>query len=336
MQVFSIQQQEFVMVTVNKTSLAMKAAALFIAAVLAACMGALACGAGTAHADTSSYNTVGIKVAQSYKQAQVMVDLINKERGKRGLSKVKLDKALTTAAIQRAAELAMYVPNSTPHMRPDGRNAHTVSSRVCYENCLEGETFITSSNSFPTAKFMLGMWMDSPSHKKGILLPGLKSIGIGCCYGGPGAGADYYDRAYWTLEMSKTSVKTVEKRTSMVNYTKKVKYKKSALKSSQVSAWINVYDNVPANCPVALTVYVKPSDGFGGYAKVSSFKWTSSDPSVAAVTETGKITLVAPGKVTLTGTLIGHTTVKTKVTFHVLPEDPDGVFASGKPPVAVK
>ena len=56
-----------------------------------------------------------IPVVQDYEKAQEVLNLINAERGKRGLRKLKLDKTLTKYAVTRAAELCVMVYGKIYH-----------------------------------------------------------------------------------------------------------------------------------------------------------------------------------------------------------------------------
>ena len=115
-----------------------------------------------------------IPVVQDYEKAQEVLTLINAERGKRGLRKLKLDKTLTKYAVTRAAELCVMVPWKSPHRRPNGK-LNSSTKNIAYECCQErgGSSFST------TAESVVQDWMSSPSHRAGILLSSAKSVGIG-------------------------------------------------------------------------------------------------------------------------------------------------------------
>lgn len=86
-----------------------------LSVMLMICM-VLSCSAFTSFAGTGNY--VKVQVTQNYAEAQQILKLINKQRAKRGLRKLKLDKNLTKSAAKRAAELTVYIPESSPHRRP--------------------------------------------------------------------------------------------------------------------------------------------------------------------------------------------------------------------------
>lgn len=88
-------------------------------------------------AKTKASGKLSISGEQNYKYSQQLLQMINKERKKAGLSVLKLDKILTNAAITRAIELSVYIPQSSPHRRPNGELSKSVNNQICYEDCLE-------------------------------------------------------------------------------------------------------------------------------------------------------------------------------------------------------
>jgi uncharacterized membrane protein YkoI len=113
---------------------------------------------------------VYVDVTQDYGNAQVILALVNQQRAKKHLKKLNLDQSLTNAAVQRAAEISMVIPTSSPHRRPDGRLAKTVNKKAARENCAEG--------NFQGPAHVVDVWMHSKPHKATIMLKGAKSAGI--------------------------------------------------------------------------------------------------------------------------------------------------------------
>ncbi|MDO5422522.1 MAG: leucine-rich repeat protein [Eubacteriales bacterium] len=110
---------------------------------------------------------VTITVEESYSKAFEVLNLVNEERTKAGLSELKMDQELLEAAMLRAAETVLY----WDHTRPSGRDCFTASSLMCAENIAAGST---------TAEGVMKQWMNSAGHKANILTDGRQSIGIGC------------------------------------------------------------------------------------------------------------------------------------------------------------
>lgn len=100
-----------------------------------------------------------------------VLDIVNKERKKEGLSELTMDKELLATAELRAEEITQ----SFSHTRPNGKSCFTAYTRGGYlgENIAYG--YVS-----PTAA-MKG-WMGSSGHKANILNKNYNSIGVGCYY----------------------------------------------------------------------------------------------------------------------------------------------------------
>lgn len=101
-----------------------------------------------------------------------VLDLINKERSKVGVTPLKMDKELFNAAKIRTGELT----KKFSHTRPDGSSCYTVSSKVMGENIAYGQA---------TPESVMNTWMNSEGHRNNILNPNFKSVGIGYLKGNP-------------------------------------------------------------------------------------------------------------------------------------------------------
>ncbi len=110
---------------------------------------------------------LAVKGDQDYTMAYQVLDLVNQERAKQGLSALTMDADLLSAAMQRAAEIAVIFE----HTRPTGQGCYTASSKMTRENIAAGNN---------TAESVVSSWMNSSGHKANILSSDSKSIGIGC------------------------------------------------------------------------------------------------------------------------------------------------------------
>ncbi|MBO5303933.1 MAG: leucine-rich repeat protein [Lachnospiraceae bacterium] len=110
---------------------------------------------------------VKIKVKECYKEAFAVLKLVNKERKKKGLNTLKMDKELLEAAMFRGAENCLYYS----HGRPSGFSWNTISELVWGENIAVGQH---------DAAMVMDDWMHSPGHKANILNKRWNTIGIGC------------------------------------------------------------------------------------------------------------------------------------------------------------
>lgn len=234
-------------------------------------------------AQAASTAKVYMKVTQNNAKAQQVLKYINKERKKRGLKKLKLDKSLTSSAITRAAEVSILVPKSSPHKRPNGKVARSINKKINYECCLEATGY--------TPKAMVHSWMTSPSHKKGILLKNAKSIGISYV-----TTVDGYQIS--TLEISKSKAKSVLKSKSKKTMTKKVVAKGSLIKAKYFKIRNASTMKVGASSK-AKVIYSGPKAFGPGLVAPKSFRWTSSNTGIATVSSAGVIKAKKAGTVTI-------------------------------------
>lgn len=102
--------------------------------------------------------------ASSSLAAQV-IQQVNEERAKYGLSALKEDVQLTEAACVRAREIAELFS----HTRPDGSSWSTVSSKAAGENIAKGHGSVDR---------VMAAWMSSEGHRENILREGFGSIGV--------------------------------------------------------------------------------------------------------------------------------------------------------------
>lgn len=116
--------------------------------------------------------------------AKQVVNLVNEERTKAGLSTLVLDETLASAAMVRATE----IETSFSHTRPDGRNFSTVLNDMGITYRRSGENIAWGQQS---PKAVMEGWMNSEGHRANILNPDFTKIGVG--YRKNAAG-----RTYWT------------------------------------------------------------------------------------------------------------------------------------------
>ena len=259
----------------------------------------------------ASSGNVKFQATQNYSDAQKVLTLINKQRTKRGLSKLKLDKSLCKAASKRAAELAIYIPETSPHKRPNGKLTKTINGKIIYECCAEG---------YSSPKAVVKGWMSSPSHKKGILLSKAKSVGIGCVTTKNG------DK-YWTLEFSSKRASSVVKSKKKVTSTYKVTALSKYLKKSHFFLGVEGYEHgIDPEIEVGYTTKVLPFFGnnfeYHTQLRVSDYTWKSSNKSVATVDSKGNLTTKKEGTAVIYATMKKSPNYKLKITINVVePED---------------
>lgn len=108
--------------------------------------------------------------------AAKVVELVNEERAKEGLSPLQVDAKAAQAAQLRAEEL----PALFSHTRPDGSSCFTalkdagVSYRAAGENIAMGQR---------SPEQVVDAWMHSEGHRANILSKQFRAIGVGYCAG---------------------------------------------------------------------------------------------------------------------------------------------------------
>lgn len=262
----------------------------------------------------ASGNYVRVSATQSYSDAQKVLKIINSKRAKKGLARLTLDQSLTKSAVRRAAELMIYVPETSPHRRPNGKLTKSINSKIIYECSAEG---------YPTPKEAVEGWWTSPVHKKGILLGNARSVGIGCITSKNGL-------KYWTLEFSSSGAGKVEKRRSKASVTYKIPALSKYLKKSNFFIaqkdysggimkpdWAELYVGETANFFPAY----RNNINFDTQLRASDITWKSSNKSVAEVSSKGKVTCKKKGKFVLYAKMKNSPGYTLKCTFTVVEDD---------------
>lgn len=103
-----------------------------------------------------------------------VIQLVNAERQKAGLSPLQADSWLNSYALTRSKEL----PSNFNHVRPDGSDPLTPVMKHGYMSAGENIAY-----GYTTPEDVVTAWMNSPGHRKNILSPGFTHIGVGCYYG---------------------------------------------------------------------------------------------------------------------------------------------------------
>ena len=139
---------------------------------------------GNDQPDTDKPETSEPDAEENLSFAKQVVNLVNEERAKAGVSALVLDETLASAAMVRATE----IETSFSHTRPDGRSFSTVLSDMGIQYRRSGENIAWGQQS---PKAVMEGWMNSKGHRANILNPNFTKIGVG--YRKNAAG-----RTYWT------------------------------------------------------------------------------------------------------------------------------------------
>jgi uncharacterized YkwD family protein len=111
--------------------------------------------------------------ADSSQFAQQVLDIVNQERTKAGLSPLTMDGNLTKVAMAKAQD--MYNNNYFDHQSPtygspfDMMNKFGITYNTAGENIAKGQTSPTE---------VMNQWMNSPGHRANILNSSFTNIGI--------------------------------------------------------------------------------------------------------------------------------------------------------------
>ncbi len=206
-----------------------------------------------------------------------------------GLGELTYDYDLEKAAMQRAAELAVYYA----HTRPNGESSFTAySSSYAGENIAYGQT---SASQVQTAWEEATEMYEGQGHRRNMLSSGYSAVGIGC--------AEYNGRKFWVQEFRRPTISTA---VTMVNDSAKTvsvtvldklissktltpSYSSLSLKKGEVSALPTVSQQV--------SISAAPHNTF---SSLQNCTWSSNNTSVATVSS-GNVKAVGAGNAVLTG-----------------------------------
>lgn len=116
-----------------------------------------------------------------------VVRLVNVERAKEGLSALKSDSLVQSAAQVRAMEIV----SSFSHTRPDGRDCFTALAEAGVRYSGAGENIAYGQR---TPAEVVQAWMNSPGHRANIMNGNFTTIGVGCYK----SGNTYYWSQFFT------------------------------------------------------------------------------------------------------------------------------------------
>lgn len=102
-----------------------------------------------------------------------VVELTNRERVQRGLEPLRLDNALSEAALAKAGN--MFAKNYWAHVAPDGTQPWAFITASGYRYIHAGENL---ARDFSSPESVVGAWMNSQSHKDNLLSPKYHDIGV--------------------------------------------------------------------------------------------------------------------------------------------------------------
>ncbi|MBO4289190.1 MAG: Ig-like domain-containing protein [Lachnospiraceae bacterium] len=248
------------------------------------------------------YQVVQVKADYDYTAAFEVLELVNEERTNRGLSALKMDKELLACAMQRAAELSIM--NS--HTRPSGEHCLDISDLAWGEN-------IAVNQDSP--EMVMGWdvgWMGSDGHRENILNTRWSSIGIGAVT----VTTEGQKQCFWCQLFGED----LEEEALPSGYTNSTKYPKIKVLDHYLYGTIPQAYNLETSYTESDDYTVYSHIPVGETAKVSltyfyflgsctdiltdiypgCLTYSSSDPSIAAISSKGVVTAKKEGEVTIT------------------------------------
>lgn len=205
------------------------------------------------------------------------------------------------------------IPETSPHRRPNGKLSKSINKKIIYENCAQ--------SAGTTPKQIVKGWINSSTHRKGLLLSNAKSVGVAAV---TVVSRDGYEANTWVLDFSSSKAKKVEKSKARKQFTKNIVTKNSYLKKSYLkldSRYGTIWET--EKMQMKPTYQGKMMKEYGVYPTVintSSFtSWKSSNPSVASVDSNGRITGNKAGTATISAKLKTGTKITISKKIKVVP-----------------
>lgn len=130
--------------------------------------------------------TLGFSAPATHPAADQVVALVNAERTRHGLSPLRSDARLTTAAAQHSAQMA-----ARGAMAHEGIGDGTPSERLAAAGVPRGRSAENVAMGQQSPESVVDSWLRSPGHRANILDPKLTRIGVAVAVGADGA-------PYWT------------------------------------------------------------------------------------------------------------------------------------------
>lgn len=230
-----------------------------------------------------------ISGTEDYVSANQVYEMVNHSRNANGMPSLRLDKELTETAMQRAAELAVYYS----HIRPDGTKCFKIfpsGSKDSAENIAIG---------YSDADRVMDGWLNSSGHYDNIMRESAVNIGVG----------SFIDRdgtRYWVQCFdNREDYTATEIRNRDVT-------RKIAAKSLVIDLILSNTTQTYYLCSETagtMQMVIKNINGNYSYRRTviepCSFVYTSDQPEVASVDDSGKVTLHGEGIAVITATLKG-------------------------------
>lgn len=140
-----------------------------VAAASPQCSGATASGAGR-------------------RQEHTILCLINAERRRVGVPRLERSGALARAAERHSRDMTRR--NYFSHTSPSGATPRQRARRAGYSPAMIGENLAFGTGAWGTPAGTVAQWLDSPGHRRVMLSPDVRDLGVGAVSGSPMADFD--------------------------------------------------------------------------------------------------------------------------------------------------
>lgn len=224
-----------------------------------------------------NYN-LHITVERNYDYAREVCRIVNEERRKEGIEPVVLDEQLTEWAMIRAKEIGYFYE----HSRPCKKAINSLFKEyhvIAMENIAMCETL---------PEHAMQDWMNSPGHRRNIMLSDWVSVGIGCVrYNGTYCWVQLFSEKKPVQEIGHSNITSVEDLEVSSRYLKmSAKDFPSQLQVGNTA----VFTLSQINVACEQILFVPNAD---------SFDYESSDQSIASIDANGNVQAISPGTVAL-------------------------------------
>ena len=251
----------------------------------------------------SKTDNIKIRVRMNHDFENEVFRLVNIERQKRNIPKLKMSKYLFDYAQLRAAEMCVvyrYPSTGKAHIRPDGTKA-TAHKGVTNENSA------CAPNDEYTPKEVVADWMKSAGHRRSILNKKFKTMGLGYAYSG--------GCACWAQDFDTANTKTNYFKKGKQFLTRNIKINKNIRSIYLVLPETYRGDGREEPLPKQFYVYTAIDNyGFGATVDYNSVTYSSSNKNIATVNQKGFVQFKKPGTVRIT-TRIKNTSRTASQTF---------------------
>ncbi len=172
--------------------------------------------------EAASTGKLSVTGYQDYSDAQKILKEVNKYRKKNGRKALKMDRGIDQFSnyIEDLKQRSIF--QKQVHIEDQMESFQKVSTRR--------SSMKTAHNpAGTTPKQIVKGWINSSTHRKGLLLSNAKSVGVAAV---TVVSRDGYEANTWVLDFSSSKAKKVEKSKTRKQFTKNIVTKNSYLKKS--------------------------------------------------------------------------------------------------------